>query len=346
MGPRHAFSAFHGFSAFRDACMAFMCPRKACKLAAWDCDVTRFQQPASMQLLRQGGCKQAGIGCAAAADNVWYSHRSGGGAHHPNPDAPQCLPCAYPAERLNRLPAPRRARACPCTPEAICAADDSGTLPRPPQPCGFPRCLLRCVGMGLTARVLQRGDHCSSCVVACVYLGDSHMRCVHPRLLRFWDLPSSKGLGSLFACPVTFSRDWNRHVLQAIEEHLRGSCEALQDTQPDFLGARWRGRAAEHRRVPATALRRHARVRAASVQLRRRLHVHRVPLEGDELQSQVVFEKMPAQIRGGQVARTVIWRIQCCMAGSWLPPGWLLLKCAVCHLKVAINGHLHCDHCL
>ena len=77
--------------------------------------------------------------CAAVADNTWFSSSmEGNAAFHPYPAAPQCVPCNYPQERLNRLVQPKP-RGCPCTPELICAADRTQTLNKPPKPCGMPR---------------------------------------------------------------------------------------------------------------------------------------------------------------------------------------------------------------
>ena len=93
-------------------------------------------QPMSCTGRRRGALSTArGV---HGADNVWYRGLKSEHGFHPSPAAPQCVPCNYPEERLNRLPLPK-ARGCPCTPAAICAADATGTLSKPPRPCGMPR---------------------------------------------------------------------------------------------------------------------------------------------------------------------------------------------------------------
>ena len=70
---------------------------------------------------------------------MWFSSSmEGNAAYHPHPAAPQCVPCNYPEERLNRLALPM-ARGCPCSPELLCSADATGTLNKAPKPCGMPR---------------------------------------------------------------------------------------------------------------------------------------------------------------------------------------------------------------
>jgi hypothetical protein len=105
-------------------------------------------------LLLRASCQVAAIACMRSsisacmlsgversvpgADNMWFSYPTSDQAYHPCAAAPACVPCGYPQERLTRLPFPM-ARGCPCTPEAICAADATGALNKPPKPCGMPR---------------------------------------------------------------------------------------------------------------------------------------------------------------------------------------------------------------
>jgi hypothetical protein len=72
------------------------------------------------------------------ADNQWGSDLMGGGMRHPHRGAPVCVPCGYAGDTSQlAFPAPP---ACTCTPAALCAADTTGWLNKPPAACGFPRC--------------------------------------------------------------------------------------------------------------------------------------------------------------------------------------------------------------
>jgi hypothetical protein len=79
------------------------------------------------------------VSCEVAwrADNMWFSEPLAKMSRHPHPEAPQCVPCDY-AGDTSGLPFPMP-RGCPCTPEALCAADTTGALNRPPLACGMPR---------------------------------------------------------------------------------------------------------------------------------------------------------------------------------------------------------------
>lgn len=74
--------------------------------------------------------------CVAAADHMWWSNTPGR-ASHPNRQAPRCLPCNFDKSKFKGLRPPFEAAVgCPCTPQAICEADDRGIFN---QYCDIPR---------------------------------------------------------------------------------------------------------------------------------------------------------------------------------------------------------------